>query len=786
MATSISERLENLTIEDGEFKRSLEQFLSTEELSAKEISQIHNTLINHSQDKQKSKVLYELVLNDPVWFLKSCHRANDTSASIAIHAIHNNNNNPTALVQSLLSSLRIMMKDGQDSSQQKFYLGVYSSLVSHFKMINPQHMNLFLTFINQDHELQRCVLVLLVQSLQLEKAATCDIIKEYLEVVMEEESLDTQLFLNFVITLELCFPMIPEVIEGIYQSEKTKFHIQTKIANDAVTASHHQEYILKLVSASCIVENCRNFNVTNYYDFLVQGIQSSDSKIQVLACVNLVKLWKFVELEKKSQRTVNTRILADTIISYLKLDDTIDEYIETAIEGLMYLTLYWEVRELIRMDIELIELLLSKLEYQMTSIAPDDKAILNFSFQYGILSILVNLTKSEDINEKTNNRDLRKLATPKQGSDSTKEDQNAIKLFNRELLFENKIVGKITSLKTIKGTTSQNSFSQVIRILYHLSQDQEKKTRTELIKQGGLNIIINYLVNYSEVKREDHSVYSIPNLQDSSIIESRILAIRSLARMLISVDPKIAFTKHDIKTTIPFLKELLGPDISKYQGELVSSSYLNEMTLLDRFEALLAMTNISATASSDLRAYIVRQTFDAYLDSFILDSDNCEIQQAAWELVANLITDPSLLAKFFNINEGENKTMNRKRLDLVVKMLNSANVKLQVVIAGLLVNATEYDMIAEVVTKDNETFDHLRNITSDILINQADQEELILPVSYLLVNLVYAVANLGTEGLTKLSGDTKLKAGCTNVLRTAKTRDVLEPIVEVIKIIQFK
>ena len=56
----------------------------------------------------------------------------------------------------------------------------------------------------------------------------------------------------------------------------------------------------------------------------------------------------------------------------------------------MYLSLYWKVRELIRMDVNLIKLFLAKLKETST-----DSTNINTSFQYGVLSIFSNLTKQE-------------------------------------------------------------------------------------------------------------------------------------------------------------------------------------------------------------------------------------------------------------------------------------------------------------------------------------------------------------------------------------------------------
>ena len=98
-----------------------------------------------------------------------------------------------------------------------------------------------------------------------------------------------------------------------------------------------------------------------------------------------------------------------------------------------------------------------------------------------------------------------------------------------------------------------------------MSSDQRKQVRIELVKQGALTIVLNYLINFSEMKRHGNLIRALPKPQDEIVQQCRTYANRSLARMLIVVDPQTAFSKYDSRVAIPFLKELLGPDISQYQ-----------------------------------------------------------------------------------------------------------------------------------------------------------------------------------------------------------------------------
>ncbi|RLV96102.1 SWI5-dependent HO expression protein 4 [Spathaspora sp. JA1] len=782
MSSELADQISDLSISKNE---ALSQFESTIPLTEQVRSDLLEEITKLSQNTETRKDLYELIIDDSYQFLRSLKRIHDVTGAIITNTLQSASKSDKILYN-LFSCIRSILKDDKEPESRLYYLGVYSSLVNHFKIANPQHLSLFLTFASSENDsLQRSILVLIIQNLKFEKEKTSEIVKEYLEVVSDEAYIDRVSFLNFVIVLEMCFPLVPEVCAGIYSDDKTKQHILNKIEQLTADDLELMKYVLKLIDSSCLVETCRNITVANYFQFLVQGCQFKSDHIRVLSSLNIVKLWKFLDTNKKSNDLINTKFLADILVSYLKSHT--DEYIDCCIEGLMYLTLYWEVRKLLRMDVELIENLLDRLQHTSVETKAHHVQSFNFAHQYSILTIIANLTKLKDINdvsetERNTANLLKSVSAPTARSESAKEDQNSIKLFNEELLNKYKILDSITKLKTIKGVSSTNALNQVIRIVYHLSS-QDKSMRVELVKQGAINIVLSFLLGSTKVDHNGATVTSVPDSDNSEVIETRVFALRSLARMLIAVDPNLSFKKYDIKTTVPFLKELLGPDISKYTGKnplTGSESYLHEMSSLDKFESLLALTNIASSATSELKKYIIAQTFESFLVNFIVEFDDIRIQQAAWELIANMITEPILLAKFFNVQQIENK----KRLELVVKLLNSKNVKLQCILAGLLVNAAEFDMICEVLVTSE--FDHLIDIITEILGDETNEEDLILPISYLLVDLVYGAANINEELLTKLSSNAKLKKSIAHVLQTVNTREILQAILEVMKMINSK
>ena len=77
-----------------------------------------------------------------------------------------------------------------------------------------------------------------------------------------------------------------------------------------------------------------------------------------------------------------------------------------------------------------------------------------------------------------------------------------------------------------------------------------------------------------------------------------------------------------------------------------------------------------------------------------IDSDAPNVQRATWELLSNLVSEPTILVYFFNVE----KPANLQRLDLMVKMLNSSDEKLQTAVAGLMANAaSEFQMVSQII-----------------------------------------------------------------------------------------
>ncbi|KAI5964769.1 SHE4 [Candida pseudojiufengensis] len=743
----LSETIQSLNLDDDddEINNLLRKALSSKLESSEQIKvrdAIHKSIV-----KEKSKALLNLFKNNSQQFLHLLQNIND-SGSILVDIAHKSHIDESQ-IQNLLSLIRSEISQNKDV---KYYLGLYSNIITNFKYTNPQHLDLFLKYVGNDKELENLILVIIIQDLQLYKKDTEETIQGYLELLAEDLNLSSTQFKNLVSTLSLCFPIVPELCSKIYMDDNTKTHIAQHLnsTNDIL--------ILKLFSNSSLVENCRTFTVNNYFQFLLNCFKSKEVEKKILASLVLVKLWTFIQVEQKSQIKITD--LAEDFLLYIDDNNNDFEILEYSIEGLIYLSLFWEVRELMRVDVTFIENLIKILKNVSSA------NNVNSSIQYGILSILSNITKLKEPEQQNPKSKLKNVTTPQTGSQSQEENQENIKLFNKDLLIDDHIISILTTLKTYQSS-SNNNLNEVINIIYNLSFDQSKSTRVELVKQGALKVVISYLVKNSVIKRVENRVISNPS-KDDIIPEIRLKAIRSLSRMLICINPELAFEHFDIKTCIPFLIELLGSNNATEKDSIFYSE--DDLTTLDKYESLLSLTNIASIDKSDLKIFIIYEILP-FIDSLILLNDI--IQISIYELLNNLISEPILLSKFYNLQSNSNK----QRLIITLKLLGSENLNLQIIIAKFLVNSTNFDMINDVLIDNKDIFDELFENILQIITTQSKDQDLITPVSYILVNLAYALANQNKLSILKSE---KFRIGCNNVLKNGnnESKEAIKNVLE--------
>lgn len=105
----LNQKIESLSIKDGEFSELLNKFKSNDGLSKEDKTELYNQLLAKSQIPDNSKILYELLLDTPMEFLKCLYKVNDKSGNLIVNALAQNKPS-NDLIQNLFSNLRIIIK----------------------------------------------------------------------------------------------------------------------------------------------------------------------------------------------------------------------------------------------------------------------------------------------------------------------------------------------------------------------------------------------------------------------------------------------------------------------------------------------------------------------------------------------------------------------------------------------------------------------------------------------------------------------------------------------------
>ena len=217
----------------------------------------------------------------------------------------------------------------------------------------------------------------------------------------------------------------------------------------------------------------------------------------------------------------------------------------------------------------------------------------------------------------------------------------------------------------------------------------------------------------------------------------RVLALRSLTKILIHTDPKLIFNKFSSLNTLPYLFEMLPSSDLSIQNEthLLNEDYL---TTTDQYEALLALTNLASspyTDGEDMCKVIGGNNKYWNILEIMMLYENPILQRADLELISNLMTHPlSIAVKFFNF---ENK-QSKRNFDILVKLLLLDDIKSQRAVAAIF--ATIANMVPFVTQELLKQQSLIKNAVT-ALKEQANDVELVRR----LLMLFYALFELAPE-----------------------------------------
>ncbi|AJU05214.1 She4p [Saccharomyces cerevisiae YJM1418] len=490
--------------------------------------------------------------------------------------------------------------------------------------------------------------------------------------------------------------------------------------------------LLRLLSSACIDETMRTYITENYLQLLERSLNVED--VQIYSALVLVKTWSFtklmcINLKQLSEIFINAisrRIMPkieNVNESAVKLEEV--PKVEMSVEALAYLSLKASVKIMIRSNESFTEILLTMIKSQKMT-----------HCLYGLLVIMANLStlpeesngSSQSINDLKNYADLKGPGADKVGAE--KESKEDILLFNEKYILRTEL---ISFLKREMHNLSPNCKQQVVRVIYNITRS--KNFIPQCISQGGTTIILEYLANKQDIGEP-----------------IRILGCRALTRMLIFTNPGLIFKKYSALNAIPFLFELLPRSTPVDDNPLHNDE---QIKLTDNYEALLALTNLASSETSDgeevCKHIVSTKIYWSTIENLMLD-ENVPLQRSTLELISNMMSHPlTIAAKFFNLENPQSL----RNFNILVKLLQLSDVESQRAVAAIFANiATTIPLIAKELLTKKELIENAIQVFAD----QIDDIELRQRLLMLFFGLFEVIPDNGTnEVYPLLQENQKLK-----------------------------
>ncbi|KAH3668155.1 hypothetical protein OGAPHI_001909 [Ogataea philodendri] len=528
------------------------------------------------------------------------------------------------------------------------------------------------------------------------------------------------------------FTIAPTICHQLFLQNKTLIGYITADITDIINGSaQDSKYLdlLNLFSAACIDELCRAPIADQYMVALIRALERPNLRVSSTAALVVLKVWNNVKKETFNDHKTLSLSDLETVLT-----KALDENIANGIEGLAFLSLnYRSMRD----NHQLISKLMTHLE----------------SDPYGVVSVLANLTNIPKKDQVSQLKNMHK-----------KPDDEAQLVRFIEYLVDSQKIGKITGLKSVSTRVQE----KVIELIYNIST--VKQARPKLAQQGGYHTVITFLVNSSQNIDYKDKLHIKKPIDNPAL---RLMAINTLANILVSSNPNALFTKSEIVTPVPFLLEpVIQYDIELNGTKTESPLSQVEIDPPELFNALIALINISSVDGMDVKLLTVKLGWPA-IGNLML-SANVQIRRSVLELLANLIMTPLCMEKFFNWSS--EKDENFKNFQTLIRLMDLEDGQSQLAVLNILANSSDFDLIATMLSTSNLFIDHLFE-----LIANTDDSDKLLRGFYILQNLANLPDHqLVAEAATKY----KLKAVVANIFRTVGDLEVRHMAIDSLKKLQ--
>ena len=332
----------------------------------------------------------------------------------------------------------------------------------------------------------------------------------------------------------------------------------------------------------------------NGLDVIQTLYQSTDSSIQVRALVTICKVCMKggADIKRLILQTDGPEKLYGSCRAFLvKPNEKSDDLKKWAAEGLAFLTLDADVKEILVNDGDALNVLLDLAKNGDSTI------------MYGICNTFVNLTNAYDKPEK--NPELEAIADYAKQPIAKEHEKDSEEYVNARLkkLMKKGLVNALVNFTDVK---SYNTREMLARVFNAVSAEVEH--RGVIVAQGGVKCMLP--------------------LTDKNTEKGRALASQALAKIGITSDPRLAFSgQRCMEVVRPFVKML-----NFKQDALI------------RFEGLMALTNL-ASMNDEVRRRIMKEKGFLAIEALMFDEDD-DIKRAATECMCNLVLNEEAFNRF--------------------------------------------------------------------------------------------------------------------------------------------
>ncbi|ANB15212.1 She4p [Sugiyamaella lignohabitans] len=451
------------------------------------------------------------------------------------------------------------------------------------------------------------------------------------------------------------------------------FHINISIAEQifmlddiqvkklTVELLNSQQFVLAALdalSSACVSKSSRALVAQNFGPLISNAFESTENQsVQILAASVLVKTSANSdgkESEKVKMLDEFSKIFEEAVGEYIQdkagiLRAVSDSDYQVALEGLAYTSLLTTAKSRIIASKNIMDNLVAT--FTSAHVFSQHPVWI-----YSSLCILVNITNySPKLSaEQEKLRDLKSYG----GKSNLESEHESDIVVNRrnKIVLETGLVGAISKSCPQFSKASKEIVSNLLRNLV-----TDRSHRSIFVQQGGLAVLI-YLLLPPENGSTDGSKGIEPKAAN--------ITTSGLAKTLISVDPKVAFSSKLSPSVV------VKPLITQLQCEA------SEIPLLDKFEALLALTNI-ASFDDFCRDQIIRLGWNK-IENLVTGS-NVMVQRASIELICNLAMSPLCAEKYL---DGSKSAISR--LELLVAFSDSDDGPTSIAAAGAMALLSEW------------------------------------------------------------------------------------------------